>query len=95
MSIPDEFTSFKEAVRVLKPYGVFLLISGIHSSTTILSVPLVNPFLSNFQNPHLTSLTRLWLGVIKVLRYQAGFGDIEISVLPRTSKVDTAKNVAL
>jgi SAM-dependent methyltransferase len=99
MFFPDKLASLREAARVLKTNGVFLFniwdsFEHNHLIRTVnktISEQLPESPPDFFNTPY----GYYSIDVIKDLLYQAGFGDVEISVLPRTSKADTAKNVAL
>jgi len=99
MFFPDKLTALREAARVLKADGVFLfniwdsfehnhLIRTV-DRTIAKHLPESPPDFFN------TPYGYHDIDVIKNLLYEAGFGDLEISVLPRTSKAETAQNVAL
>lgn len=99
MFFPDKLSALQEAARVLKTDGVFLfnvwdsfehnhLIRTVNK-TIAEHLPESPPDFFN------TPYGYHEIDVIKNLLYEAGFGDLEISVLPRTSKAATAQQVAL
>jgi len=99
MFFPDKPTALQEVARVLKPGGTFVF-SLWDSYTHNHLIRTVNDTLSNlfpkspppfFDTPY--GYHRI--DEIKTLLIETGFGDLEISILPRTSKCETARQVAL
>jgi ubiquinone/menaquinone biosynthesis C-methylase UbiE len=99
MFFPDKLLALKESARVLKPGGKFYfniwdsfehnhLIQTVNK--TIAEYLPENP--PDFFNvPH----GYYEIDVIKNLLFEAGYADIEISVLPRISATEEARNVAM
>lgn len=99
MFFPDKQSALKEVVRVLKPEGVFVfniwdsyehnhLIRTVNETLIRLFPENPPPF---FDVPY----GYYQIDEVKRLLGQAGFGDIEITVLPRDSRCETARQVAL
>lgn len=99
MFFPDKQVAINEVARVLKPGGEFIfniwdsfehnhLLQSVNQ--TLLGVYPENPILF-FEAPY----GYYKIDVIKDLLGRAGFGDIEISILPRVSHSETARQVAL
>lgn len=99
MFFEDKFTAIKEAARVLKPDGTFLFnvwdsFEHNHFIKTV-NESIVKKFPDT--PPDFFSIPYGYynIDVIKDLLHETGFDDIEISVIPRTSTANSAKDVAL
>jgi len=99
MFFPDKATTLQEVARVLKPGGTFVfslwdsyahndLIRTVNDTLTNLFPTNPPPF---FDTPY----GYYRIDEVKTLLGDAGFGDVEISILPRTSRCETARQVAL
>jgi ubiquinone/menaquinone biosynthesis C-methylase UbiE len=99
MFFPDKLAALKEVARVLKPEGTFVfniwdsyehnhLIQTVNETLIRLFPDNPPPF---FDVPY----GYYRIDEVKQLLGQAGFGDIEIAVLPRDSVSETARQVAL
>lgn len=99
MFFPDKQAAIQEVVRVLKPGGTFVfniwdsyehnhLIQTVNE--TLIRLFPENP-LPFFDMPY----GYYQIDTVKQLLSQAGFGEIEISVLPRDSVSETARQAAL
>jgi len=99
MFFPDKATAIQEVARVLKPGGTFVfslwdsyahnhLIRTIDDTLSSLFPKSRPPFFDTPYGYHR-------IDEVKALLEETGFGDIEISVLPRVSRCQTARQVAL
>ena len=95
----NKTTALQEVARVLKPGGTFVfslwdsyahnhLIRTVNDTLTSLFPTSPPPF---FDTPY----GYYRIDEVKTLLGETGFGDIEISILPRTSRCETARQVAL
>jgi ubiquinone/menaquinone biosynthesis C-methylase UbiE len=99
MFFPDKLLSLQEAARVLKPGGKFyfnIWDSFEHNHL----IQTVNKTIAEYlpENPpdfYNVPYGYYEIDVIKNLLFEAGFADIEISVLPRISATEEARNVAM
>ena len=99
MFFPDKLVSLQEAARVLKPGGKFyfnIWDSFEHNQL----IQTVNKTIAEYlpeDPPDFFNVPHGYyeIDVIKDLLHKAGFADIEISVLPRISSADGARDVAL
>lgn len=99
MFFPDKPAAIQEVARVLKPGGIFVF-SLWDSYTHNHLIRTVNDSLSSLfpQSPPSffdTPYGYHQIDEVKTLLVETGFSDIEISVLPRTSKCKKARQVAL
>lgn len=99
MFFPDKLAAMQEAARVLKPGGIFVF-SLWDSYTHNHLIRTVNDTLSSLfpKNPPSffdTPYGYHHIDEVKTLLVEAGFSNIEISILARTSRCETAKQVAL
>lgn len=99
MFFPDKLAALQEAARVLKTDGVFLFniwdsLEHNHLIRTV-NKTLAEHFPESPPDFFNTPYGFHDIDLIKNLLNEAGFGDLEISVLPRTSKAETAQHVAL
>jgi len=99
MFFPDKLRSLQEAARVLKPGGKFYFNVWDSFEHNHL-VRAVNHTLCQSQLGNPVDFFKIPYGfhqidVIKNLLFCAGFTDIEISVLPKTSSAPTARDVAI
>ena len=99
MFFPDKLAAIQEAARVLRPGGAFVfnlwdsfqhnhLIRTVNDTLTKLYPQSPPPF---FDTPY----GYYQMDAVKTLLDETGFGDIEISILPRASQCETARQVAL
>jgi SAM-dependent methyltransferase len=99
MFFPDKLLSLQEAARVLKPGGKFyfnIWDSFDHNHL----IQTVNKSIAEYLPDNPPDFFNVPYGyyeidVIKNLLFEAGFADIEISVLPRVSATDEARDVAM
>jgi len=99
MFFPDKLLSLQEAARVLKPGGKFhfnIWDSFKHNHL----IQTVNKIVAEYlpENPpdfYNVPYGYYEIDVIKNLLFEAGFADIEISVLPRISATEEARDVAM
>jgi SAM-dependent methyltransferase len=99
MFFPDKLLSLQEAARVLRPGGKFyfnIWDSFEHNHL----IQTVNKTIGEYlpENPpdfYNVPYGYYQIDVIKELLFQAGFADIEISVLPRISAAKEARDVAM
>jgi ubiquinone/menaquinone biosynthesis C-methylase UbiE len=99
MFFPDKLLSLKESARVLKPGGKYyfnIWDSFEHNHL----IKTVNNAIAEYlpENPpdfYNVPYGYYEIDVIKDLLFEAGFADIEISVLPRISATEEARNVAM
>jgi ubiquinone/menaquinone biosynthesis C-methylase UbiE len=99
MFFPDKLKALTEAARVLKPGGCFYF-NIWDSFTHNHLIKTVNNAIAEYLQADAIKFFSTPYGyyeidVIKNLLFEAGFGDIDISVLPRTSSAGTARDVAL
>jgi ubiquinone/menaquinone biosynthesis C-methylase UbiE len=99
MFFPDKSAAIQEVARVLRPGGVFVF-SVWDSYTHNHLIQTVNNTLASLfpNNPPAffdTPYGYHRIDEVKTLLAETGFGDIEISVLPRTSRCEEARQVAL
>lgn len=99
MFFPDKSAVVQEAARVLKPGGTFIfslwdsyehndLVRTIHDT-------LINLFPKNPPSFFDTPYGYYQLDEVKTLLANTGFGEMEISILPRLSQAETPRQVAL
>lgn len=99
MFFPDKPTAIQEVARVLKPDGTFVfslwdsyahnhLIRTVNDTLASLFPQSPPPFFDTPYGYHR-------IDEVKTLLGDTGFGDVEISILPRTSRCETARQVAL
>lgn len=99
MFFPNKLSAMQEVARVLKPGGIFVfnlwdsythnhLIRTINNTLTSL-FPKSPP--SFFDTPY----GYHQIDEVKTMLFETGFSEIEISVLPRTSSCENARQVAL
>ncbi|MDH5508376.1 MAG: class I SAM-dependent methyltransferase [Anaerolineae bacterium] len=99
MFFPDKQKCVNETFRILKPGGEFLFsVWDSYEHNTL--IKLVNDTLVKMFPENPLPFLDVPLGYynideIKRILEVAGYGDIDISVLPRTIKTDSAKNVPL
>jgi len=99
MFFPDKFATVQETARVLKPGGIFVFSLWDSSEHNHLVRTVTDTLARLF--PHRpppffdTPYGYYRIDEVKPLLEEAGFGDIEISILPRVSRCDTARQVAL
>jgi len=99
MFYPDKQAAIQEVARGLKPAGIFVF-NLWDSYTYNHLIRTVNDTLSNLFPKSPPSFFDTPYGYhrvdeVKTLLVETGFGDIEISVLPRTSRCENARQVAL
>ena len=99
MFFPDKLLSLQEAARVLKPGGKFYFniwdsFDHNHLVQTV-NKTIVEYLPDNPPDFYNVPYGYYEIDVIKNLLFEAGFADIEISVLPRVSATDEARNVAM
>ena len=99
MFFPDKLAALREAARVLKTNGVFLFniwdsFEHNHFIRTV-NKTIVEHLPESPPDFFHTPYGYHDINLIKNLLYEAGFGNLEISVLPRTSKAESAQHVAL
>jgi len=99
MFFPDQLLAMQEAARVLKPGGALLFNvwdSFQHNHLARTANRSICNFLSdNPPNFFATPFGYYNIDRLKEMLFQAGFADIEISVVPRTSVAADARSVAL
>ncbi len=99
MFFPDKSSAIQEAARVLKPNGIFVfsLWDSYEHNDLIRTVndTLINLFPKDPPSFFDTPYGYYQLDEVKALLANAGFADIEISILPRISQYETPRQVAL
>lgn len=99
MFFPDKQKGVNEAFRVLKPGGEYLFsVWDSYEKNTL--IKLVNDTLVNMFPDNPPAFLDVPLGYynideIKRILENAGFGDIEVAILPRTIRTDSPENAPL
>lgn len=99
MFFADKLVALKEAARVLKPGGKFYFNIWDSLEHNYLA-QLVHKIIEEYFPDNSPDFFNVPFGyyeidIIKKLLFEAGFADIEISVLPRISAADEARDVAM